>query len=75
MLLTAKSAFVFFHLAIFLCLTPCLSAAQDLDNVSISGRVTDQNGALIPGRNPHRHPDVDKTRSPQSWPMTTGNTN
>jgi hypothetical protein len=28
---------------------PAVSLAQDLDNVTISGRVTDQNGAIIPG--------------------------
>lgn len=28
---------------------PAASRAQDLDNVTISGRVTDQNGAIIPG--------------------------
>src|SRR5207244_3240935 len=33
----------------FLCLAPPPSAAQDLDNVTISGRVADQNGAVIPG--------------------------
>ena len=49
MWLAAKSTFVFFHLALFVCLTPSLSAAQDLDNVTINGRVTDQNGAVIPG--------------------------
>src|SRR6267142_2229831 len=49
MRLAANSAFGFFLLAIFVCLTPCLSAGQDLDNVTISGRVTDQNGAVIPG--------------------------
>ena len=45
----ANSTFVLLLLGIFVCLTPCLSAAQDLDNVTISGRVTDQNGAVIPG--------------------------
>ncbi|MBC7910139.1 MAG: carboxypeptidase regulatory-like domain-containing protein [Pyrinomonadaceae bacterium] len=29
--------------------TPAATVAQDLDEVTISGRVTDQNGALIPG--------------------------
>src|SRR5206468_5450517 len=33
----------------FLCLAPPPSAAQDLDNVTISGGVADQNGAVIPG--------------------------
>src|ERR1043165_1518872 len=28
---------------------PVSGAAQDLDNVTISGKVTDQNGAVIPG--------------------------
>ena len=41
--------FTFALLAVLLCLIPRLSLAQDLDNVTISGRVTDQNGAVIPG--------------------------
>jgi hypothetical protein len=45
----ANSTFVLLLLGIFVCLTPCLSTAQDLDNVTISGRVTDQNGAVVPG--------------------------
>jgi hypothetical protein len=49
MWLAAKSTFVFFHVAMFVCLASSLSAAQDLDNVTISGRVTDQNSAVIPG--------------------------
>jgi hypothetical protein len=32
-------------------LTPSTVHAQDLDDVTISGRVTDQNGAIIPGAN------------------------
>ncbi|HEX3280755.1 MAG TPA: carboxypeptidase regulatory-like domain-containing protein [Pyrinomonadaceae bacterium] len=28
---------------------PLMTAAQDLDNVTMTGRVTDQNGAIIPG--------------------------
>jgi hypothetical protein len=32
-----------------LCLAPRLGIAQDLDNVTITGRVADQNGAVIPG--------------------------
>jgi Carboxypeptidase regulatory-like domain/TonB-dependent Receptor Plug Domain len=32
-----------------LLLAPSISLAQDLDNVTISGRVMDQNGAIIPG--------------------------
>ena len=36
-----------FTVAPFVC---CLTiAAQDLDNVTISGTVTDQNGAVVPG--------------------------
>jgi hypothetical protein len=31
--------------------TPSAAYAQDLDQVTISGRVTDQNGAIIPGAN------------------------
>ena len=42
-----------FTLLLVLCLALCLEtspcAAQDLDNVTISGHVTDQNGAVIPG--------------------------
>jgi hypothetical protein len=49
MRLTAKSNFLFFLLIVFVCLAPRLSEAQDLDNVTISGRITDQNGAVIPG--------------------------
>ena len=49
MRLAAKFTFAFFHLAMSVCLMPCLAAAQDLDNVTISGRVTDQNGAVVPG--------------------------
>lgn len=44
-----KLIFTFALLAALLCLAPRLSRAQDLDNVTISGRVTDQNGAVIPG--------------------------
>ena len=47
--LTTKSTFLFFLLIIFVCLAPRLSEAQDLDNITISGRVMDQNGAVIPG--------------------------
>ena len=32
-----------------LCLSPAPTTAQDLDNVTIAGRVMDQNGAVIPG--------------------------
>src|SRR6185503_8762640 len=32
-----------------LCFATPLVHAQDLDNVTISGRITDQNGAVIPG--------------------------
>jgi Carboxypeptidase regulatory-like domain len=32
-----------------LCFAPKMSLAQDLDNVTISGRVKDEHGALIPG--------------------------
>jgi hypothetical protein len=38
------------HLLMMLvCLSGASTAAQDLDNVTISGKVTDQNGAVIPG--------------------------
>lgn len=40
---------MFALLAMLLCLAPEISRAQDLDNVTINGRVTDQNGAVIPG--------------------------
>src|SRR6266436_8158269 len=49
MRISAKCTFLFVLLAAFVCLTPSLSTAQDLDNVTISGSVTDQNQALIPG--------------------------
>jgi hypothetical protein len=49
MRLTAKSPRPFYLLIIFVCLAPTLSEAQDLDNVTITGRVMDQNGAVIPG--------------------------
>ena len=49
MRIASKSTFLFLLLALSGCLAPRLSAAQDLDNVTISGRVTDQNGALISG--------------------------
>jgi hypothetical protein len=44
-----KFTFLLALIAALLCLAPRPSAAQDLDNVTISGRVTDQNGAVIPG--------------------------
>ncbi len=44
-----KFIFLLALAAALFCLTPRPSAAQDLDNVTISGRVTDQNGAVIPG--------------------------
>ena len=48
MRLAAKST-IWFALLAIICLAPGVSAAQDLDNVTISGSVTDQNRALIPG--------------------------
>jgi outer membrane receptor protein involved in Fe transport len=45
---TEKRIFPFILLSLVF-LAPQLCAAQDLDNVTISGRVTDQNGAVIPG--------------------------
>ena len=48
MRLTAKST-LFCLLIIFVCLAPKLSKAQDLDNVTITGRISDQNNAVIPG--------------------------
>jgi hypothetical protein len=44
-----KLVYPFALLAALLCLAPAPAAAQDLDNVTIAGRVTDQNGAVIPG--------------------------
>ena len=44
-----KSIFVLALTAAVLCLSQQLAVAQDLDNVTITGRVTDQNGAVIPG--------------------------
>lgn len=49
MRLVATSTFAFFLLTTFVCLMPGPAQAQDLDNVTISGIVTDQNRALIPG--------------------------
>jgi hypothetical protein len=49
MRIAAKCTFLFVLLAAFVCLTPSFTTAQDLDNVTISGSVTDQNHALIPG--------------------------
>jgi Carboxypeptidase regulatory-like domain/TonB-dependent Receptor Plug Domain len=42
---------IFFALPILtiVCFATVPSTAQDLDNVTISGRVTDENGAIIPG--------------------------
>src|SRR3989440_6722751 len=34
---------------VLLCLTSAAAFAQDLDNVTITGRIMDQNGAVIPG--------------------------
>jgi carboxypeptidase family protein len=44
-----KPIFWFMLLIVSLCLATPLIHAQDLDNVTISGRITDQNGAVIPG--------------------------
>lgn len=49
MRLAEESIFLFSLMTAFLCLWPQLSVAQDLDNVMIAGRITDQNGAVIPG--------------------------
>ena len=49
MRLVATSTFAPFLLTAFVCLIPGVMKAQDLDNVTISGVVTDQNRALIPG--------------------------
>jgi hypothetical protein len=42
-----KRIFAFILLALLFLASQC--AAQDLDNVTIAGRVMDQNGAVIPG--------------------------
>src|SRR4051812_32155225 len=42
------SIFLLSFVALFVA-APSVSLAQDLDNVTISGRVTDQNGAIVPG--------------------------
>jgi hypothetical protein len=44
-----KLIFLFALVTALLCLAPASVVAQDLDNVTIGGRVTDQNGAVIPG--------------------------
>ena len=44
-----KSIFLLSLIVALLCLAPRSAGAQDLDNVTISGRVADQNGAVIPG--------------------------
>src|SRR6266496_5060247 len=49
MRLAEESIFLFSLITAFLCLWPQLSVAQDLDNVMIAGRITDQNDAVIPG--------------------------
>jgi hypothetical protein len=49
MRLAAKPAFLFILLIGLVCSAPRSAAAQDLDNITISGRVTDQNAAVIPG--------------------------
>jgi hypothetical protein len=36
-------------LAAFVCVATHTAAAQDLDNVTIAGKVSDQNGAVVPG--------------------------
>src|SRR5882724_5672416 len=44
-----KVIFLLALVSAFLCLANAPIAAQDLDNVTITGHVTDQNGAVIPG--------------------------
>src|SRR5690242_2021613 len=46
---TSRKLILLLTLIASLSLTPKSLAAQDLDNVTITGRVTDQNGAVIPG--------------------------
>jgi protocatechuate 3,4-dioxygenase beta subunit len=36
-------------LLVFLTISPITSPGQDLDNLTISGRIMDQNGAAVPG--------------------------
>lgn len=47
-MLSSRTFLIFFSLALCCFHSPRL-VAQDLDNVTISGNVTDQNGAVIPG--------------------------
>ncbi|HVS82339.1 MAG TPA: carboxypeptidase regulatory-like domain-containing protein [Pyrinomonadaceae bacterium] len=47
--LTEKRILLLALLSALTCLAPGPTAAQDLDNVTIAGRVADQNGAVIPG--------------------------
>src|SRR5712692_1005579 len=44
-----KLIFLFVLLSALFCLAAKPTSAQDLDNVTIAGSVTDQNGAVIPG--------------------------
>src|SRR3989442_15034447 len=46
---SGKFVFLLSLIVALLCLAPRSAAAQDLDNVTISGWVADQNGAVIPG--------------------------
>ena len=49
MLHAARFILMFALTAAFLCLATASSYAQDLDNVTIHGKVTDETGAVIPG--------------------------
>src|SRR5882672_5954764 len=49
MQLSRKPLFLLLLMAALLCLSPVAAHAQDLDTVTITGHVTDQNGAVIPG--------------------------
>src|SRR5882672_4284299 len=46
---SGKLHFMIALVSFLLCLSPAPTTAQDLDNVTIAGRVMDQNGAVIPG--------------------------
>src|SRR5436309_556681 len=45
----ARLSILFLSSVVLFVAAPAVSLAQDLDNVTIGGRVTDQNGAIVPG--------------------------
>src|SRR5713226_9001506 len=48
-MLLSRNHISFFAFATLLIFLPLRASAQDLDNVTITGKVSDQNGAVIPG--------------------------